>query len=175
MVIKRFLKLNSTQETTKEMAKQGAKPWTIVVADIQEAGHGKEKSAWHSPEGGLYFSVILPKSNLDDLQTLTILAAFIVADTLKKNFDIEPMIKLPNDVYINNKKVCGILTQNIIGREVKVSVMGIGINTNIDNIPTEVKNIATSIKKEINKNIDNQKLLKEIVSGLKRQLKIISF
>ena len=173
-MIKRFSKLASTQETAKEMIRNGAKPWTVVVADIQETGHGKDRAKWYSPSGGLYFSVIIPKSNLDDLQTLTILVAFVIANTLKKNFNIEPMIKLPNDVYLSNKKICGILTENIVGREVKASVMGIGINTNIDQVPDEVKDTATSLKKEIKKNIDNQKLLKEIISGLKRQLKIIS-
>ncbi len=172
--IKNYKILSSTNSRAKELAKKGADPWTIIVAEKQTGGYGRKKTAWFSPRGGLYFSIILPKSNIDDLQTLTVLAAFICAKTIKENFNLEPFIKLPNDVWVNGKKVAGILTENVIGKDVKMSVMGIGLNTNIEKFPEDLENIATSLKIELGKEVDNKKILKQIIEGLKEQLKTIS-
>lgn len=169
-----FKKIKSTSECAKEMAQNGAGEWTVVVAEEQTFGHGRKGEEWFSPLGGLYFSVILPPSNITDLQTLTILTAFIVAKVIKENFDLEPMIKLPNDVFVNGKKICGILTENIIiGQKIK-SVIGIGLNTNIEFFSENLKNVATSLKIETIKSVDNNKILEQIISELKNQLKIIS-
>ncbi len=199
MNIKHFTKLESTSSTAKELAKHGAEPWTVVWADEQNAGYGKEGRGWYSPKGGLYFSVILPKSNIDDLQTITILAAFIVAKTIKDNFPLEPFVKLPNDIWLFHgakkgdfskldtkeisscfsqggvpRKVCGILTENVIGSDIKLSVIGIGVNTNIEKFSPQLENAATSIKIETGQEADNEKILKQIVDGLREQLKTIS-
>jgi len=174
MEIKYFSQLKSTNQKAKELSSKEAKPWLVVVAEKQTAGYGKEKVPWFSPQGGLYFSIILPKSKIEDLQTLTILAAFIIAKTIKENFSLEPMIKLPNDVLINQKKICGILTENIIGKDVKSSVIGIGLNTNIEKFPKDLENSATSLKIELGREVDNKKILEQIVKGLKEQLTTIS-
>lgn len=173
MKIKHYKSLISTQDLAKKIGER-KKPWTVILTDEQTGGRGKEKRGWHSPKGGLYFSIILPKSKIEDLQTLTILAAFIVAKVIKENFNLEPFIKLPNDVWVQGKKIGGILTENVIGKEVKFSVMGIGLNTNIEKFPENLENIATSLKIELGKEIDNEKILKEIVKELKEQLKTIS-
>jgi BirA family biotin operon repressor/biotin-[acetyl-CoA-carboxylase] ligase len=174
MKIKKIKTISSTNQIAKDLARKGAGPWTVVVAEKQTAGYGKEKVSWFSPKGGLYFSVILPKSQIEDLQTITVLAAFIVAKSIKDNFSLEPLIKLPNDVLVNQKKIAGILTENIIGKEVKVSVMGIGINTNIDEFHQGLEKTATSLKIETGKEVDNNKILEQILKGLKEQLKTIS-
>lgn len=174
MKILNLKELPSTNEKAKALSRKKIAPWTVISAEKQTAGYGKEKVFWFSPQGGLYFSIVLPKSKIEDLQTLTILAAFIVAKTIKENFNLEPFIKLPNDVWINGKKVCGILTESVIGKEVKSSVIGIGLNTNIDKFPKELEKTATSLKIELGKEVDNEKILKEIIQGLKEQLATIS-
>jgi len=166
--------LPSTNEKAKALSRKKIAPWLVLRAEEQTAGYGKEKVFWFSPKGGLYFSIILPKSKIEDLQTLTIISAFIVAKTIKENFSLEPLIKLPNDVLLNGKKVCGILTENVIGKEVKSSVIGIGLNTNIEKFPKELENIATSLRIELGRKVANVKLVKQIVGGLKEQLKTIS-
>lgn len=171
MKIKKYKVVSSTNLLAKRLRPE---PWLIILAEKQTAGHGKKSSRWFSPKGGLYFSIVLPKSKIEDLQTLTILAAFIVAKTIKNNFSLEPLIKLPNDVLLNQKKVCGILTENIIGKEVKASVIGIGLNTNIDKFPKELEDEATSLKIELGKEVNNEKILKQIVEGIKKQLATIS-
>lgn len=171
--IKKFKELDSTSAKAKELAAQGAEPWTVVVAEQQGLGYGRKGNAWFSPKGGLYFSVVLPKGNVDDLQILTILAAFCVAKSLKDDYDVEPFVKLPNDVYLNGKKICGILTENVIAGEVKSSVIGIGVNTNIDRFPSEL-NTATSLKMELKKTIDNELILGQIVTQLQNTFRSIS-
>jgi len=173
MIIKHYKILPSTNLKAKEIALK-VEPWTVIVAEEQKAGYGRKGTPWLSRRGGLYFSIILPKSQIEDLQTLTILAAFIVAKVIKENFKLEPLIKLPNDVLINGKKVCGILTENIIGKEIKTSVIGIGLNTNINKFPSDLENIATSIKIELGRKVDDKKILNQIIEGLKEQLKTIS-
>jgi BirA family biotin operon repressor/biotin-[acetyl-CoA-carboxylase] ligase len=166
--------LESTQKKAKEIAKE-AEPWTVVLAKEQTLGYGRKGNFWYSPKGGLYFSVILPETKIEDLQILTILAAFCIAKILKEDFKFEPFIKLPNDVYVNGKKICGILTENVIlGKEVKNSIIGIGLNTNIEKFPKDLENIATSIKIELKKEVDNKELLEKILEELKEKLEIIS-
>ncbi len=172
--IKNFKELPSTQTKAKELAGKGADPWTVILAEEQTLGYGRKGQGWYSPRGGLYFSIILPKSKIEDLQTLTILAAFIVAKLIKENFNLEPFIKLPNDVWVAGKKICGILTENVIGQDVKFSIMGIGLNTNIDKFPDNLENTATSLKLKIGREVDNKKILEQIIKGLKEQLKTIS-
>ena len=169
--IKNFKTISSTNQKAKELALNGATPWTVIVAEKQIAGYGKEKVPWFSPKGGLYFSIILPKSKIEDLQTLTILAAFIVTKIINDSFSLEALIKLPNDVLLNRKKVAGVLTENIIGKDVKLSVIGIGLNTNIEKFPKELENRATSLKIELGRKVDNENILKQIIKELKEQLK----
>lgn len=172
--IEGFEKLPSTQAKARELAEKGADPWTVVLAKEQTLGQGRKGDFWHSPRGGLYFSVILPKSQIEDLQTLNILAAFLTARVIKDNFKLEPLIKLPNDVMLGGKKICGILTENIVGKDVKFSVMGIGLNTNVEKFPDDLKKITTSLKIEMGREVDNQEILVQIIKGLKEQLKTIS-
>ena len=171
--IKKFKELDSTSIKAKELAAQDAEPWTVVTTEQQGSGYGRKGDAWFSPKGGLYFSIVLPKGNIDDLQILTILSAFCVAKAIKEDYDVEPFVKLPNDVYLNGKKICGILTENVIAGEVKSSVIGIGVNTNIDRFPSELNN-ATSLKIELKKNIDNRLVLGQIVTQLQSVFKSIS-
>lgn len=171
MKIKKYKVVSSTNLIAKRLKPE---PLLVILAEKQTVGYGKKLSRWFSPKGGLYFSIVLPKSKIEDLQTLTILAAFIVAKTIKDNFSLEPLIKLPNDVLLNQKKICGILTENIIGKEIKSSVIGIGLNTNIDKFPKELKNEATSLRIELGREVNNEKILKQIVEGIKKQLATIS-
>lgn len=171
MKFKKYKRISSTNALAKKVKHE---PWLVIWAEEQTAGYGRKKDYWFSPKGGLYFSVVLPKSTIDDLQTLTILAAFVVAKVMKENFNVEPMIKLPNDVYLNQKKIAGILTETVVGTNVKFSIMGFGLNTNIDKFPKDLENIATSLKIELGKKVDNEKILKQIVEEIKKQLKTIS-
>ncbi len=158
--------IDSTSMKARELVMGGVAPWTVVVASEQNQGYGRKGNFWYSPIGGLYFSIILPRGDINDLQALTIFAATTVSETLKEQFRIKPSIKLPNDVYLNDKKICGILTENVVGERVLFSVMGIGLNTNIEQFPHELENGVTSLKIELGRTIDNEALLEHIVTRL---------
>ena len=180
MKIERYKKISSTSEIAKNLK---PKPWTIILAEEQEKGYGREKREWFSPKGGLYFTVVLPKIDIDDLQILTLLAAFSVAQKIKEKFNLETFIKIPNDVLIFSKpasqkpklkKICGVLTENVVGRDVKFSIMGIGLNTNIKSFPEDLKDVATSVEIETGRKTNNEKILLEIIDEIKNNLKTIT-
>jgi BirA family biotin operon repressor/biotin-[acetyl-CoA-carboxylase] ligase len=172
MKILTFEKLKSTQTLALDLAKKGEKPFTVVLAKEQTSGYGRKKNFWYSPRGGLYFSVVLPPLKIENLEILNILSVFLLAKILKENFKLEPMVKLPNDLYLNGKKIAGVIIENVIeGEKVKFSVMGIGLNTNIVEFPKDLQEKATSLKIELAKEVDNRKILKEILKTLKNLLK----
>ncbi len=165
-----FKELLSTSKTAKEMAAE-AEPWTAVVAESQNAGYGKKKRGWFSPPGGLYFSVIIKPKVLEELQLLTFAAGVAVAKVLNEKLKVKACLKWPNDVLIEGKKVCGILTESVIGEKVASVVIGIGINTNIEKFPLELAETATSLKKELEKEVDNKKILAAVLPELQDMLK----
>ena len=164
---------DSTNQDAKTMiGSENWQDWKVIVANSQQSGHGKQGSAWFSPEGGLYFSIILPKAGIKDIRIMTILAAFAIASVIKDSYGLEPMIKLPNDIYLSGKKFCGILTENIVSGEDISSVIGIGINANIREFPDDLS--ATSILLELGKEVDNEKLMQDIVEEFKKYFKEIT-
>ena len=167
-------KVGSTNSEARSLLLSGKySDWTVVCSREQESGHGKQNSYWYSPRGGLYFSIIIPKTNIKDVHIITILSSFAIADILKRKYDIEPMIKIPNDIYLNGKKFCGVLTENIISGENISSIIGIGINTNIEKFPDNLNTSATSLFNEIGELINNDLLIEEIVAEIKKYFKEI--
>lgn len=118
----------------------------VVTTDAQTAGRGKPGSLWVSPPAvGLYLSVIIkPRQNPNDLTALTQLGAVAVVKLIKEQSGLEAIIKQPNDVLLNGKKICGILTERLATGEV---IMGIGVNLNnpTGSFPPELTNKATSL------------------------------
>ncbi len=163
-----FDSLSSTNEKAKELAQQGEPEGTIVVSRIQEQGRGRFDRTWVSPEGGLYFSIILRPSCKPNKATLfPLVGALAVWKTIDDFCDLAPTIKWPNDVRINNKKVSGILIESESSSDkVEYVAVGIGINLNID-IDTLPKSFqATSLSYELGINLDCYHFLKEIVVHL---------
>ena len=123
-----FKSLPSTQDKAKEFAKKGLSN-VIIIADVQTRGRGRFKRKWYSSKGGLWMSILLKPSTIQNLQYLTFSAAVAVVKAIKKILNLNIKIKWPNDVHYNGKKLCGILTEGIFGKENHV-VVGIGVNVN---------------------------------------------
>lgn len=158
-----FQRITSTNDLAKEFASLGAKEGTVIVAEIQTSGKGRLGREWASPKGGIWLSTILrPKLSVEDSPKLTLMASLAVARTINQLFKLKAEVKWPNDVLINGKKVCGILTEaNTKGRIVNFVVIGIGVNANVelDSLPKEVRKIATSLKHELNREINRERFL----------------
>lgn len=158
-----FKSLTSTQDKAKELSKKTSSS-TIVIADTQTRGRGRFKRKWHSAKGGLWMSILLMPSNIEKLQYLTFIAAISVVRSIKKTARLKTNIKWPNDVHYKGKKLCGILTEGIFGRENYVAV-GIGLNVNQTEFSDDVKDTAASLniikKRTINLAILKKNLIRE--------------
>lgn len=164
-----YQSIDSTNKRAKEIANV-EKEGTIVVAEEQFQGKGRLGRDWISPKDkGIYMSIIL-KPDLEPMKVskITLIGAAAVNKALY-NLRIKSQIKWPNDILINEKKICGILTE-ISGElnMVDYLIMGIGINVNVDgvDIPDELKNKATSIKIEEGKAINRKLLMANILNEL---------
>ena len=152
--IYRFNSLSSTMEKSRELAEKGEKEGTVVVAESQSKGRGRWGRDWFSPQGGLYFSLILRPGKKKLIKPLPILAGLSLKKAIKKITGLDSRMKLPNDILINGKKVAGILME----KTDSFLILGIGINTNIkEEQLTEFS--ATSLAQLTGKKIDNEKLL----------------
>ena len=111
-----YREVSSTNNIARQMAMSGAAEGTIVMSKSQISGKGRMQRQWMCPPGkGLLMSMILrPEINLQFVPQLTLLSAVVVAETIKKVTGCSAGIKWPNDILINEKKVCGILTESSI-------------------------------------------------------------
>ncbi|MBD3206459.1 biotin--[acetyl-CoA-carboxylase] ligase [Candidatus Bathyarchaeota archaeon] len=161
--------LSSTNDIAKELASDGCDEGTVVIAGIQTSGRGRLSRRWISPKGGLWFSIILrPQMLPEESNLLNVLASVSICKVIRNKFNLNTVIKWPNDILIEEKKVCGILIENsVTSGQIEYSVIGIGINTNIDNSYFSEELNATSLNSEVNREINNENLLKHILSEIK--------
>ncbi|MEM2676119.1 MAG: biotin--[acetyl-CoA-carboxylase] ligase, partial [Candidatus Bathyarchaeia archaeon] len=160
--------VNSTNDWAKELAELGAPEGTVAIAETQTAGRGRIGRKWHSPKGGLWFSITL-KPNLKPSETvkLVFLAGLAVAETLRELCGLKAETKWPNDVLVDGRKVCGILSEmKTVGEKVDYVVVGVGINANINvekELPPELRETATSLKAMLGKEISMENLFKGLL------------
>ncbi len=156
----KYLSLSSTNSEAFAKLHEGESFPFVVIADQQTSGRGRKKRDWYSPKGGLWFSIALGNVKRELLNCLSLKTAAIVLKSLHEFTSLNPLIKLPNDLIVNEKKICGILIE-IKGENV---VVGIGINTNILEFPYHLSRTATSVLIETGKTIDNG-LLANVIAG----------
>jgi BirA family biotin operon repressor/biotin-[acetyl-CoA-carboxylase] ligase len=124
--------LTSTMDTARQLALQGADVGTVVIAGEQTTGKGRLKRGWISPAGNIALSIIL-YPDIPDLPYLMMIASLSVVHSIETVADFKPQIKWPNDILIDAKKVGGILIENEVkGNKVAFSIMGIGINIDLN-------------------------------------------
>ncbi len=162
-----FEKVTSTNQIAKDFIKKNIKEGTIIVSDIQTKGRGRKNRKWFSPKGGLWFSVVLyPNIPPERGMLITMICSISVAQAIKEETGIECVIKWPNDLLIDGKKVCGILTEiDAEIDQINYAIVGIGININ-NKIPLYLGDIAVSLKRKKDTNIFRVKLLKSIIKNL---------
>lgn len=150
--IKVYKIINSTNTAIKELAINGEKEGTVIIAEEQTEGRGRFGRKFHSPKGtGIYMSILLrPQIHASKAFLITTATAVAVAESIEAISNKEAKIKWVNDIYCDNKKVCGILTEASFDFEsgmIDHAVLGIGINVKSPEggFSEEIKNIATSI------------------------------
>ena len=165
--------VNSTNTYCKEIGENGFNKDTIVISDTQSNGKGTKGRSWVSPKGkGLWFSMLLkPSIKLNNINFLTILTSTALHNTFL-NFGIDTKIKWPNDIYLNSKKLCGILTESKINNnKVEYIIIGIGINLNLElnDFNDELKNKATSLLITTGKSFKREEILNKFLENFYEQ------
>lgn len=168
--------VESTNNLAKELAAGSRfKPVGLIVADKQTGGRGRFQRVWASPKGGIWMSLVVrPGISAVDASKMAPLAAVIVAEVIIETSGLPARIKWPNDILINDKKVCGILTEMAAEVErVEYLVIGIGLNANFD-----AKTIrgfsATTIKSELGRAVNRVELISKIASRLSKELPLLT-
>lgn len=173
MIIERyhFETIDSTNKKAKELATEGVSHGTLITADVQEAGVGRRGRRWSSEkDAGIYMSMVLrPEVEPDEASMLTLVAALAVERAIEKLYQeqggclILPKIKWPNDIVVNKKKICGILTEmSLKGTGIDYVIVGIGINVNNKAFPEDICQIASSLSKESGRDMDREILITEV-------------
>lgn len=168
---------DSTNIRARELAREGQPHGTLIVADAQTEGRGRQGRTWQSPAGGsIYMSVILrPEIPASKACMLTLVAALSTAEAIKECTGIDAGIKWPNDLVINGKKVVGILTEMSAGTDkIDYVVIGVGINVNVEGFSVELKKTATSLKIETGLSFDRKTLIRAVMKRLEHNYKIFT-
>ena len=139
--------VTSTNTVLKELAKAGEAEKTVVAADSQTMGRGRMGRSFYSPDKtGIYMSILLRESAGKNPTLLTTLAAVAVMKGIESATGKKTQVKWVNDVMLDGKKICGILTEGAFrGSELEYAVVGIGINVSTEDFPDEFKSRAGSL------------------------------
>ena len=169
-----FDETGSTNIDAKRYAEEGALHGAVVIADMQNSGRGRRGRMWQSPPGSaIYMTIILKPDFLPDKAAmLTLVMALSVAGAITEATGLQAGIKWPNDIVVNKKKVCGILTEmNVEQDYIQYVVTGVGINVNIakpEEFPEEIRQTATSLRIEKGERINRAALIERVLYHFER-------
>ena len=163
--------LAETDSTNAEIARMLAghppEQGLIVLADSQTDGKGRLGRAWHSAPGtGVYISTLIrPNLPPEQLPILTLMAGLATVIAVNEFTSNRAQLKWPNDLLLNEKKIAGVLCE-YYPKNIPAVIIGIGINVNQTQFPTNIKEIATSLKLETGKEINRTALIKQLITQL---------
>ena len=162
--------IDSTQKEIHRRIENGKiENGTVIFADLQTEGIGTHGKKWYTDEeNNIAFSFYILTESLEGI---TLEIAETILEVFESKYNIKLKIKEPNDIYCNGKKLGGILTESkVFTGKVKYLVIGIGINTNKGEFPTEIREIATSIIKEFGISIDTKEFIEEFCNVFESKL-----
>jgi BirA family biotin operon repressor/biotin-[acetyl-CoA-carboxylase] ligase len=162
-----FDALDSTNTFAKDLAALPASGLTVICTDVQRGGRGRGDNKFFSEiNGGLYASIVCFVPDITVHFAYNRAISLAICDAIQNRFEFSPLfIKWPNDIYWQDKKLCGILLENIPGRQNHI-IIGLGINVNLEenDFPHDLRDIATSILAETGVKIDIHELLYDILT-----------
>ena len=167
--------IDSTNNRAKEAGDNKAPHGTLVVADMQVAGKGRRGRVWQSPAGSSIYMTILLYPEISPLKApqLTLVMAIAVAEGIKEVTGLDTKIKWPNDIVVNGRKICGILTEMSTEIDyINHVVIGAGINVNQDDFPEDIRKTASSLKMEFGKQVKRSELIAAIMKSFEKDYEI---
>ncbi|MFZ9853536.1 MAG: biotin--[acetyl-CoA-carboxylase] ligase [Limisphaerales bacterium] len=166
-----FQETSSTNDVVERLARDGVEEGAVVFAESQTQGRGRMGRRWESPSGrGLWFSVLLrPRIPLAAATQLTVMAAVAAARAIRHTSGLDPEIKWPNDLHLRGRKCGGILLE--LGAEsdqIHHVILGMGIDVNLstEEIPPQIRGIATSLSQESGRPVDRPALAAQLLEEL---------
>jgi BirA family biotin operon repressor/biotin-[acetyl-CoA-carboxylase] ligase len=166
--ILRFDSLDSTNLEAMRQARAGAPEGLCIVAREQTNGRGRLDRSWQSPkDAGLYFSIVLrPTLEVNAWPLITLMTALAASDALMKACGLRADIKWPNDLCVNERKLCGILAETVETEVGSAAVVGIGINLKANSLPATVRDLATSVETATGVLPDSARVLEEMLKAI---------
>jgi BirA family biotin operon repressor/biotin-[acetyl-CoA-carboxylase] ligase len=173
--ILRLETIDSTNLEAIRRAKAGATEGLCIVAREQTAGRGRLDRTWQSPkDAGLYLSIVLrPAIEMNKWPLLSLTSALAVSDALVRACSLKPDIKWPNDVCVNDRKLCGILAETIETPTGPAAIIGIGINLKRTALTDELRQTATSIEEVTGSDPDTASVLHELLKAFGERYDIL--
>lgn len=167
-----FESTGSTNWVGKQMTREqdpDALHGLVIIAEQQTGGIGRLGRSWVSPRGGIWATVVFtPKIPIDRVFMITMAGAIAIARSLRKEYDLGALIKWPNDVYIGDSKVAGLLLElSAEADRVHYALLGIGVDVNVSQTDLSgVPNAVTSVSIEVGRDVDRPQLLARILKEL---------
>ncbi len=173
--ILRYDSVDSTNLEAMRRAKAGAPEGLCIVAREQTNGRGRLDRVWQSPkDAGLYFSMVLrPRLEMSSWPLITLMAALAVCDSLMKACALRADIKWPNDICVNDRKLCGILVETIETESRAGVIVGVGINLKANSLPAMVSDLATSVESATGQEPDGERVLVELTKALVERYQLL--
>ena len=171
--------LDSTNRLARELVLDGCAIGTVVLAESQFSGRGQYGRVFSSPVGGLYFTLILaPDLPVSSLPLVTLATGLACRETLQSVTGLTSLIKWPNDLYLDGRKVAGILCESVVppgdGPAPRVLVgVGVNVNSRIQDFPAEVQSIVTTVYEHLRKPIPLQELLPRFVQAISARVTML--
>ncbi|MFA4848308.1 MAG: biotin--[acetyl-CoA-carboxylase] ligase [Methanoregula sp.] len=163
-------KTPSTNAVAKQLCQEGnveKLDGAVIIAEEQSGAVGRMGRAWISPGGGIWITIILkPAVPVDHVFMITMAGSIAIAKAMRREFELGALIKWPNDIFIGNKKVAGLLLELAAEADtVHYCLLGIGVNVNVplSNFTPELQKVITSISAEVGHEVDRAAFLARIL------------
>ena len=173
--IEYFKEIGTTHIYAKQIALNEKEEGKIILAEAQTNGIGTKGRVWYTGENkNIAMTIILkPKCSINKLEGLSKKIAECMKKTIEELYKIPLEIKEPNDLMLNDKKICGILTEiNTISGKINYLLISLGFNVNEDIFSKEMQNIATSLKKEYKKEFSREDIIKKFIEIFEKEIDI---
>jgi BirA family biotin operon repressor/biotin-[acetyl-CoA-carboxylase] ligase len=165
-----FRETVSTMDEATTLARAGCPDFTVAVAARQTAGRGRMERVWVSGSGGLYFTVVVrPDLSVAEASLVNLAAAVEMAHLLRTAYKVPAVLKWPNDILVNGRKICGILSRMETEAE-RIAHLSIGIGLNVNNDPPEQQPPAVSLKAVAGHDVPRRKILTDFLDRFENRL-----
>lgn len=161
--------VGSTMDLARELARQGCPAFTAVVAERQTAGRGRLRRPWVSEEGGLYVTIVMrPRIPVLFSPRVNFLVSSTLVTLLRRDFGVEAGVKWPNDILVDGRKLCGLLSEMEAEGE-EIAFVNVGIGLNVNNEPPRIRPPAVSLAQLLGRKISRKEILARLLDDLEKE------